>query len=282
MRKYSIILPVRNGGEYVKDCVKSILAQSYREFNLIVLDNYSTDGTPEWIRSLGESRIEIFLSDRPLTIEENWGRITGIGKNEFITLIGHDDLLYRHYLDVMNSLIVKYPDATLYQSHFNFIDAAGKEIRKCLPMDVRQTGPEFLSDILSDEIDIMGTGYMMRAKDYDAVGGIPRYPNLLFADFTLWTELTRMNYKATSFDESFSFRKHLSTTSISPDTKMQQAFGMFIDFLVMLKKTDKELNNVIERYGINFIKKNCKGSGSSIIAHTKKQTREFVSCDLCT
>ena len=75
MFSYSIILPVRNGGAYVKKCVRSILQQGNMDFNLLVLDNCSTDGTAEWIESLGDERIIIYRSDRTLTIEENWGRI---------------------------------------------------------------------------------------------------------------------------------------------------------------------------------------------------------------
>jgi glycosyltransferase involved in cell wall biosynthesis len=70
--KYSIILPVRNGGEYVKDCVSSILAQRLSAFNLHILDNYSTDGTLQWIESLNDSRIIIYPTKKPLSIEENW------------------------------------------------------------------------------------------------------------------------------------------------------------------------------------------------------------------
>ena len=39
MRTYSIVLPVRNGGEYVKECIGSILAQTYSAFDLLVVDN---------------------------------------------------------------------------------------------------------------------------------------------------------------------------------------------------------------------------------------------------
>ena len=39
MKKFSIILPVKNGGEYVKECVRSILSQTLNDFNLLVLDN---------------------------------------------------------------------------------------------------------------------------------------------------------------------------------------------------------------------------------------------------
>src|SRR2546423_4977854 len=118
MSKYSIILPVRNGGEYVKECIQSILSQSLNDFNLIVLDNCSNDGTTEWIEQLNDERIVLHKADRPLTIEENWARILKVPKNEFITMIGHDDLLSTNYLTVMDDLIRKYPDASLYQTHF--------------------------------------------------------------------------------------------------------------------------------------------------------------------
>ena len=66
MAKYSIILPVRNGGHYVKICVDSILAQTYTDFNFIVLDNCSTDGTLEWLLSLNDSRIKVIPSQKSL------------------------------------------------------------------------------------------------------------------------------------------------------------------------------------------------------------------------
>ena len=51
MNRYSIILPVYNGGEYFKECVFSILSQTYACFDLHVLDNHSTDGSSEWIKT---------------------------------------------------------------------------------------------------------------------------------------------------------------------------------------------------------------------------------------
>lgn len=125
MTRFSIILPVRNGGEYVKECVNSILSQTHGDFNLQVLDNFSSDGTPEWIHSLNDPRIIIYPSDKPLTIEENWARITVIPKNEFITLIGHDDVLDNNYLDTMINLISKHPTASLFQTHFRYINSEG-------------------------------------------------------------------------------------------------------------------------------------------------------------
>ncbi len=256
--KYSIILPVRNGGLYLKDCVNSILSQTLRDFQLQVLDNCSTDGSLEWLQSLQDDRIELHPADRPLTIEENWGRIAKIRKNDFMTLIGHDDLLDANYLALMDQMIADYPDASLYLTHFKYINAKGETIRRCKTMAKRLSVSEFLAFFLCNMIDSMGTGYMMRSIDYDTVGGIPFYPNLLFADFELWINLTRKSYIAIGFDEAFSFRIHQSTTATSSDLKFHLAFKRFVEFLIELQK-NAELKIVIKRYGIDFINYYTKG-----------------------
>jgi glycosyltransferase involved in cell wall biosynthesis len=268
--KYSIILPVRNGGSYIKECINSILQQTLNDFNLIVLDNCSTDGTTEWVNALRDPRIVVHPADRPLTIEENWGRITGVPKNEFITLIGHDDILDKNYLAVMDALIHKHPAASLYQTHFRYIDSKGALIRRCKPMDEHQSPAEFLSFFLEGLIDTMGTGFMMRAADYDAVGGIPAYPNLLFADFELWIGLTMPAYKATAIEECFAFRLHQSMTTTSPDVKMLFAFGRFIDYLQKLRSRDAALDLAIGRYAMRFIQFYCRSLSHRLLRTSRK------------
>jgi glycosyltransferase involved in cell wall biosynthesis len=250
--KYSVILPVRNGGEYVKECVRSILSQDFTRFHLHVLDNNSNDGTTEWIASLRDERIILIRSERSLTIEENWARITTIQKNEFITLIGHDDLLEPHYLSTMDKLVQANPDASLFQSHFTYIDAQGAVIRRCKPMPGRMSSRDMLGFLLCRMIDTMGTGFMMRAKHYDATGGIPMYPNLLFADFELWHKLSKLSFLAISNEECFSFRLHQSTTTTSSDLNFNAAFARFIEYL-LIEEREPESRQVIERYGLDFI-----------------------------
>jgi glycosyltransferase involved in cell wall biosynthesis len=276
MSQYSIILPVRNGGEYVKECVNSILFQSYTDFDLIVLDNHSQDGTLEWIMSLPDPRIHVVPSDRSLSIEENWGRITGITKNEFITLIGHDDVLNKDYLATMNELILQHPGASLYQSQFAYIDERGKKIRNAKLMPEEETAEEFLSGLLVNNTDVMGTGFMMRSKDYDAMGGIPAYPNLLFADLELWIRLTEKSYKAVSRAECFSFRLHQSTTTVSSDMKFHDAFGKFIFFLARLKDEKESFAKVIQANAGRFLLFYCRGLSHRLL-RTPKEKRNGLS-----
>ena len=281
MKKYSIILPVRNGGEYVKECVNSILSQTFAEFDLHVLDNCSSDGTLNWITSLKDERIIVIPSEKPLTIEDNWARILSIKRNEFITLIGHDDLLDTNYLEVMDKLIAENPDASLYQAHFRYIDAAGNFKRHCKPMDKIQYVHEFIGQQFFKTFDSMGTGYMMRSKDYDSLGGIPPYPNLIFADYELWVRLIALSYKATTHKECFSYREHNSVSRTTGETKYQEAFGRYVSFIKQIKDKDQTINEIVKRYGYSFLIYHCESLSHRLLKTPVKdrnlKVKEFIN-----
>ena len=254
MNKFTIILPVHNGGDLVRICVKSILSQTRTDFNLVVLDNCSTDDTVSWIESLNDQRIEIKKSNKFLSIEDNWGRILDCKKNEFITLIGHDDILLPHYLSELSDLIDLHPNASLYQAHYNFIDKDGNITGPCKPMDEKQSGYEFLASLMAQTVDSMGTGYMMRSCDYDALGGIPiNYPNLIFADHHLWISLAQLGYKATSFKTCFNYRVHNSVSRVTNGEAYQQAFEQYIYFISSISQTDPYYKVVVERYAFEML-----------------------------
>ena len=264
--KYSIILPVFNGGEYLKLCVKSILGQTHDVFNLLVLDSGSSDGSIEWIEALNDDRIKIYPTEKRLTIEENWTRIKSISRNEFMTIIGHDDLFDNNYLQMMDELIYRYPDASLYQSHFRFIDGAGSIMRKCKAMNEKIFPPELLKHFLNSSIDTMGTGFIMRSNDFNEVGGMPNYPKLLFADMELWQRLTDKSYLAVEQAELFSYRRHSGATTASTDISVIiQALEKFIDYLSQLSAIDQKYAKLIRNEGNTLLKQNCQGLSHKLL-----------------
>ncbi|MDP8986014.1 MAG: glycosyltransferase family 2 protein [Pseudomonadota bacterium] len=239
-RQFLIVLPVRNGGEYLKACVASILAQSHEHFRLVILENASTDDTPSWLRQVRDPRITVCESPVPLDIEGNWARILDLDiPEEFLTVIGHDDLLDPGYLSDMSALIDAHPDAGLYQSHFRLIDKHGRRLRSCLPMPARETAGDFLAARLRLRRDSYGTGYMFRARDYLRIGGIPPYKKLMFADDALWLGLMHGSYKATLARDTFSYRLHPGGTSHSPDWRSTfEALACYLDFLKSYSRSD--------------------------------------------
>lgn len=277
MPKFSIILPVRNGSNYIRECITSILAQTYTDFELLILENASTDDTSQIIQSFNHEKIKIITAKKLLNIEENWARAAETPKAEFMTLIGHDDLLKPDFLETINELIDTYPDATLYHTHFNFIDPKGKIIRACKPMPPTLQLSQLLKGFLDNTIDSMGTGYVMRSADYDRIGGISvKYPNLLFADFDLWLQLAALGYEAVAKENSFSFRVHQSVTSSSADAKLHKGLEVFTDSLVQLKTNNAECAEIIDEYGSIFLTRLAK-SYSHRILRTPKNKRGKVS-----
>ena len=87
MKKITIILPVRNGGELVKECVQSILSQTYSDFDFIILDNHSDDGTYEWISSITDNRIKIFRSAETLSMPQKMNGLPLLAMMIFCTRV---------------------------------------------------------------------------------------------------------------------------------------------------------------------------------------------------
>ena len=266
MVRYSIILPVKNGGALLKECVKSILQQTYVDFELIVLDNASTDGTLAYLNSIEDKRIKIIPSATSLGIVENWGRIKDIQKGTFITLIGHDDVLLENYLEEMDKLIEKFPYASLYQSHFKFINAASEITGDCKPMLEEEHVDSFLQKQFTNSIDSMGTGYMMRSRDFDNLGGMPQqYPNLIFADYQLWMQLTSLSYKATSAECCFYYRVHKSTSTLTNGQQYQEAFLKYGEFLNQFQSENEPIRKTIEKNFYDFLIYHCESLSHRIL-----------------
>ncbi len=250
---FTIALPVRNGGSYLRLSVESILAQSYGDFELAILDNASTDGTPDYLASLRDPRVRLYPAERPLPIEENWARILTIPKHEFLTTIGHDDLLDPGFLDTINELIHAHPDAGLYYTHYRLIDAGGATLRSCRPMPGRETAAEFLAARLCHLRDSFGTGHVFRSADYDAHGGIQAFPKLLYADDALFMRTIGASYRATALEETFSYRLHQASTSgHAPSKDIFIALEQYAGLLFDLQKRDPAVQAVLGRYFADY------------------------------
>ncbi len=243
----------------MKECIGSILAQTYTDFELIILDNNSSDGTTAYIESIKDNRIVHLRSDKDLSMPENWKRALTVSTKEYITFIGHDDLLYKDYLQTMHQLIRKYPDASIYQTHFNYINATGLSIRPCQPMPETMDIKAFLEGEFRQTIDSMGTGYMFRATDFIQCGGFDTgYPNLLFADYQLFAELTTQSFMAVSPATCFAYRLHTSLSISTGVDLYRQAFGRYISFLNRLKEESVLAKQAIKNQGAGFLYFYCR------------------------
>lgn len=96
----SIIIPVHNGEDYLEDCVESIKNQTVSDWEIIVIDDGSTDGTGKICRRLAEENPKlrvIFMEDEGVSAARN--AALDVAKGDYVTFVDADDRLMPEMLE---------------------------------------------------------------------------------------------------------------------------------------------------------------------------------------
>ena len=119
-RLFSIVIPTHNRLELTLDAIKTVQAQDYRNWEIAVFDNASTEDVGEAIRALKDDRIRCERSDEFLPVTKSWNRALNMARGEYVTLIGDDDGLAPGFFERIGELADQFeePDvifSALYQ-----------------------------------------------------------------------------------------------------------------------------------------------------------------------
>lgn len=103
----SICIPAYNAEKYIERCIKSVLDQSYSHFEIVVVDDASTDDTAKIIKAFNDNRIKYFLNDVNLGWRKNVKRCYELAQGEFVTILPVDDFLDAEFIqNAINSFSV--------------------------------------------------------------------------------------------------------------------------------------------------------------------------------
>ncbi|MGV7222920.1 MAG: glycosyltransferase family 2 protein [Nitrospinales bacterium] len=99
----SVCIPVYNGEDYLKECLNSVINQSFRNFEVIVVDDQSSDASFEIARKYGDQddRVRIFQNEQNLNLVNNWNRCIELSRGEWIKFVFQDDLIELDCLEKM-------------------------------------------------------------------------------------------------------------------------------------------------------------------------------------
>jgi glycosyltransferase involved in cell wall biosynthesis len=154
MPRLSIGIPVFNGQEFLPELLDSLLAQTFRDFEIVVCDNASTDQTSEICRAYErrDCRIRYVRNKRNLGAISNFNRTFDLSKAPLFKWAAHDDLYHDGYLSACIGLLDAAPDTVLAHSGTAFINERGE----LLPYDEetggfidRKTGRRYWADVPS-------------------------------------------------------------------------------------------------------------------------------------
>lgn len=128
MPKLSIGIPVYNGQEFLPELLDSLLAQTFRDFEILICDNASSDRTPqiccEYERR--DPRIHFIRNERNLGLVANFNRVFELSTAPLFKWAAHDDLYHEAYLDACIRLLEGNPDTILAHTGTAFIDEKGE------------------------------------------------------------------------------------------------------------------------------------------------------------
>jgi glycosyltransferase involved in cell wall biosynthesis len=125
----SIVIPVYNGMPYLTEAVESALAQDYEPLEIVVIENGSTDGSADWLRSLDDPRLRVLYRDVTQPAGENWTQAIGESRGAFVKLMCADDLIAPNAVAAQVASLQAAPTAVLAASRRRVIDGTGKVIR---------------------------------------------------------------------------------------------------------------------------------------------------------
>ena len=92
----TILIPVRNGENYIAEAIESVLRQTYSNFTLIVRNNLSKDGTSAVVsRYLSDPRVQLVEGKEDLTMAGNYNACLDLVRTKYYMILCHDDYLYR-------------------------------------------------------------------------------------------------------------------------------------------------------------------------------------------
>src|SRR5215470_10065074 len=129
--RLSVGLPVYNGEKYLTESIESLLGQSYKDFELIISDNASTDSTADICRRYAnqDSRIRYIRQPRNIGLAPNHNFVVDQSHGEFFKWAASDDLYGRELLQSCIDALDQHPDVVLAHSWTAAIDSAGKVIQ---------------------------------------------------------------------------------------------------------------------------------------------------------
>ncbi|GAB1449420.1 MAG: glycosyltransferase family 2 protein [Bacteroidia bacterium] len=173
---FSVIIPLYNKRSYIARAVKSVLAQSCRDFELLIVDNNSNDDSLKELESIIDSRIKVLFETRQgVSFARNKG--ASEAKFQYLVFLDADDEFLPHHLAELKEMIEAFPDGGAYADSYHIVTRTGRKRERKI-IQTQEEGRFFkLVDFPLNYIaaDMPVTSYNMACSKafFQSLGGFP-------------------------------------------------------------------------------------------------------------
>jgi len=201
MLKVSVIIPTYNHAKYVGRAIDSVLAQTYKNYEIIVIDDGSTDNTKEVLKEFIAKIEYVYQENRGLSAARN----TGIkrSRGEYLVFLDADDYLPSEKLAVQVELLDKHPEIGWVYSDGYYVDEKGNILERASERFKKPKSPEgdIFFDLLSGNFIPVNT-VMVRRKCMDV--GFFDESLTSYEDCDFWLRVSA-DYKVKYIDKPMAF-----------------------------------------------------------------------------
>ncbi len=204
----SVVMTTFNGEKYIADAINSVLAQTFPEFELLVIDDSSTDDTVGVVRSFEDPRVRLIENEQNLGISRS--RNIGIdqARGRYIASHDHDDISYPNRLKIEVDLLEREPQVVMVGSRSDRIPSSGNTWPP-LPLPTRAALPWFL--FTSSPFAHSTTCFRKSTLDKQGIRFNHSFPYA--EDYEIYCRLSEVGELVLLPDVLGAFRKHETNTS---------------------------------------------------------------------
>ena len=189
----SVCIPVYKGERFLGETMRSVLDQTYRDFELVVLDNASPDRSGAIARSFGDRRVRVERNSTVLAQPDNWNRAIQLCRAPLVKLVCADDLIHPRCLEMEVAPMEADPGLALVAARRHMIDEQSRVIvprRGLTGLVGVHSGVEVARRVVRNGANPIGEpgGALFRREDFMAAGGW-RADRTFIMDLDLWMRL---------------------------------------------------------------------------------------------
>ena len=204
----TVLMPVYNAGRFLGPAIESILQQTFRDFELLIVNDASTDGCEEILRSFSDHRIRLLENKHNLGLANSLNRGLQVAAGELVARQDADDLSHPERLESQVEFLKAHPDIALVGTQAIIIDEFGRYKRVLLDRPHEHLAIKW--DLLFDNSFVHTSVMFRKTIVSDNLGGYdPSYAAC--EDYELWSRIAETCYVANLSRHLVSHRMHSSS-----------------------------------------------------------------------
>lgn len=183
--RVTVLMPVRNGEKYVQEAMGSILGQTYRDFEFLVIDDGSVDGTPEILSGCKDTRLRPVRHAACIGVARTLNEGLQLARGEFVARMDADDVSRPDRLEAQVAYMERHPEVGICGTWVRLIDAGEGEIAR-YPTDPGEIRCRLLFNNALAHPSVILRREMLEARGlaYDPM-------DLHVEDYALWVRSSR-------------------------------------------------------------------------------------------